>query len=91
MSPLSRVSRLAITTFGGEMTGRRFDYERAKKYGTEVDEWVIEQTGTWDNPVVGFEEIVDEFDEMDQKELREHLLTSEHLSSKEIGDETVFW
>lgn len=73
------------------MANRRFDYNRAKRYGTEVDAWVVKQTGTWDNPVVSFETVASEFDEMNRKELREHLLTSEHLSNKEIGDTMVFW
>lgn len=69
---------------------RQMEYMRARRFGTDIEAFVIKQTSNWENPVISTEKIVDELD-LSTDEVLDQLLESEIIDSKEVGDTFVFW
>lgn len=68
----------------------RVAYIRAKRYGTEIDEWVKKQAGNWNDPVVSTAEVAEAFD-LDEDEAFERLDESERVHRKDVGDNCAVW
>lgn len=69
---------------------RRLEYERAQRYGTELEAWVIKQSRNWKDPTVTTSEVAEEFD-LPRDEVVDRLMASTQIDGKQVGREWVWW
>ncbi|AGN02438.1 hypothetical protein L593_12495 [Salinarchaeum sp. Harcht-Bsk1] len=72
------------------ISNRRLEYEKAKEWGDEMDVFVKEETGNWQDPIISTAEVAQEF-EMDEEEVIEHLQDSERVMGREIEEGVWVW
>lgn len=69
---------------------RRLEHERAQRYGTELEAWVIKQSRNRDDPTVTTDEIPEEFD-LPRDEIVDRLMASEQIDGKQVGSQWICW
>lgn len=69
---------------------RRQAYERAQKFGTDLEAWVIYESRNWDDPTVTTDEIVEEFD-LSRDEIVDRLMDSDEIDGKQVGSQWIWW
>lgn len=72
------------------ISNRRLEHYKAQEFGDEMDVFVKEETGNWQDPIVSTAEVAQEF-EVDEEEVIERLSESELVMGRELEEGTRVW
>lgn len=72
------------------VSNRRLEHYKAQEFGNELDVFVKEQTGNWNDPIVSTPEVAEEFD-MDEEQVIERLKESEQVMGREVEPGVWVW
>jgi hypothetical protein len=72
------------------VNNRQLERYKAEEFGDELDVFVKEETGNWQDPIVSTIEVAEKF-EMDKEEIIERLQKSDRVMGREIEDGIWVW